>query len=575
MGDYKLLLLFVIVGILFAILLYSIIIVSKKKQYFTKIDELDYFKHEISNKTVPFELAKLRSTKKSERIVKLVQQWEHRWGALETQFISVTEQIIYAEELVEKRQFLEVDEILEETHGVLVGLNKEVESLLDEIKSLKRSEERSRSNVVGLKEQFEQLKTQYDVEKTNYTNLHTEIIDLFQDIERLFLKFNEYMEECNYDLADETILTIKTDMEKLNIVFERVPMYFETIEKNIKPLLDDVIKSCKNLSGSGVYLDHLQIETVIGEYRSQLADIEHLVKKFEFAKLESVLVEMEANAKQMLSYMKNEFEIKSGLQKGMVSTKEVIQKLSMSSLHLNQRYENIKSNYTLTEEEENNFRFLLNEIQIVSNEMNFFVTRFEENKTPNSEMNYELEQLNNQIKEIEQQLILFESDIERLYEGEKECRQVALLVLQRFNDLKARHNLMSYPIEDMMIKQLISEGNLAIKSLFDEIDKVPINIADIDEQLAHAQQVIHNIINVVDKEIQQLRLAEQLIVYGHRYIAREGMYVVDLTIAEDQFRQGNYSMVVDKMKKILKAIEGSHFDLTLDQFKQSLDCYLL
>ncbi len=72
MGDFKLILLIVMVIVLVTVLLYSIIIVSKKKQYYTKIDELDYFKHEISNKTVPFELAKLRSTKKSERIVKMV-----------------------------------------------------------------------------------------------------------------------------------------------------------------------------------------------------------------------------------------------------------------------------------------------------------------------------------------------------------------------------------------------------------------------------------------------------------------------------------------------------------------------
>jgi septation ring formation regulator EzrA len=76
-----------------------VIVVSKKKQYYVKIDELDNIKHNISNQTVPFELAKLRSTKKSERIVKLVQQWEYRWEKLESEFITVTEEIIHIEEM--------------------------------------------------------------------------------------------------------------------------------------------------------------------------------------------------------------------------------------------------------------------------------------------------------------------------------------------------------------------------------------------------------------------------------------------------------------------------------------------
>ena len=84
MRDFKLLILLVMIAVLACRLNrnssdYRI----KKKQYYAKIDELDYLKHDISNQTVPFELAKLRSTKKSERIVKLVQQWERRWEKLE------------------------------------------------------------------------------------------------------------------------------------------------------------------------------------------------------------------------------------------------------------------------------------------------------------------------------------------------------------------------------------------------------------------------------------------------------------------------------------------------------------
>ena len=144
MTDFKLLILIVMIVVLAIVLIYSVIIVSKKKQYYAKIDELDYLKHEISNQTVPFELAKLRSTKKSERIVKLVQQWERRWGKLESDFITVTEQIIYTEELVANKSFVEADEHLVELKQTLELLKEEVEQLIEEIKSLKKSEERSR-----------------------------------------------------------------------------------------------------------------------------------------------------------------------------------------------------------------------------------------------------------------------------------------------------------------------------------------------------------------------------------------------------------------------------------------------
>ena len=136
-----------------------------------------------------------------------------------------------------QRSFSEVDELLEETHQQLEGLNQEVEGLLNEIKELKKSEERSRSNVLGLKEHFEQLKIQYEGEIDQFTEFKEEIKQLFKDIESLFFKFNECMEDCNYDVADETIATIKIEMEKVTIIFDRVPIYLTSIKTEIRPCL--------------------------------------------------------------------------------------------------------------------------------------------------------------------------------------------------------------------------------------------------------------------------------------------------------------------------------------------------
>lgn len=575
MTDFKLLILIVMIVVLAIVLIYSVIIVSKKKQYYAKIDELDYLKHEISNQTVPFELAKLRSTKKSERIVKLVQQWERRWGKLESDFITVTEQIIYTEELVANKSFVEADEHLGELKQTLESLKEEVEQLIEEIKSLKKSEERSRSNVIGLKETFEQLKCRYEKEEENYIEFKEEMKTLFKDVEVFFLKFNECMEECNYDLADETIELIKSHIEIIVHMFERAPMYKDTITQETKPLLREVLKSHESIMKSNVYLKHLQIEETIAVYHDQLDEIPNWIKRFDFAKIEATLVEIHDNAKQMIEFMKKEYELQEVLKETVVKTKSLMQELQEHSEKLQERYENIKGNYRMPEEEESQFSFLLNEIQIVSNELVYLVGKVDEHQSANSVLVRELSSLNEQLDEIKEQLDVFDGEIESLYAGEKECRQRALHLLKTFNHLKGMYHQVNFPVENEETKEMIKRANFAIQLLFETIGRLPINIAEIDEQLALAQESIQQLSNRVEIEVQQSKLAERLMIYGHRYIGREGMYVVDLTIAEDQFRQGNYATVIEKMRELLKEIEGSRFDLTYDQFKQQLDCYLL
>ena len=575
MGDFKLLILIVMIAVLAIVLIYSVIIISKKKQYYAKIDELDTLKHEISNQTVPFELAKLRSTKKSERIVKLVQQWERRWGKLESDFITVTEQIIYAEELVANKNFSEADQLLEELKETLESLSEDVTQLLEEIKSLKKSEERSRSNVIGLKEQFEGLKLRYESEEEQYLDLKEEMKTLFKDVDVFFLKFNECMEDCNYDLADETLELIKTQIEIIINLFDRTPLYKETIEKETKPLLREVLKSHDSIAESGVYLKHLQIKETISVYRQQLEDIPNWMKRFEFSKIEETLVEIHDNAKQMIEYMKKEYELQEVLKETFAQTKDLMQDLKEHSEKLSEQYENIKGNYRLPEEGESQFNFLLNEIQIVSNELTYLIGKRDEHQSANSVLSREISSINQQLKEIKDQLYVFDGEIESLYAGEKECRQRALYLLKTFNHLKGMYHQANLPVEDETVKELIKRANFSVQVLFETIGQLPINIADIDEQLTLAQESIQALSERVEIEIQQVKLAERLMIYAHRYIAREGMYVVDLTIAEDQFRQGNYGTVIERMKELLKEIEGPRFDLTYDQFKQQLDCYLL
>lgn len=575
MIDFKLLILIAMIVILAIVLIYSVIIVSKKKQYYAKIDDLDYMKHEISNQTVPFELAKLRSTKKSERIVKLVQQWERRWGKLESDFIMVTEQIIYTEELVADKSFSEADEQLMELEKTLESLKEEVEQLIEEIKALKKSEERNRSNVLVLKESFEQLKFRYETEESKYVEFKEEMKTLFKDVEVFFLKFNECMDDCNYDLADETLEMIKSHIETITYMFERAPLYKETLTNELKPLLREVLKSYETIIASGVYLKHLQIKETISYYHGQLEEIPQWIRRFDFEKIEATLLEIHDNAKQMIEFMKKEYDLQTTVKEMVMKIKVTIHQIKEQGEKLNLRYDNIKDNYRLPEDEEHHFNVLLSELQIVNNEFTYLLGRVEENQTANSTLVRELSAISQQGVELKEQLRRFDREIEGLYAGEKECRQRALMLLKTFNDLKGMYHQVHFPVENEETVELMKRANYAMQLLFDTIGRLPINIAEIDKQLLLVQTSIDELSKRVKSEVVDAQLAERLMIYGHRYIEREGMYVVDLTIAEDQFRQGNYETVIEKMCDLLKEVEGSSFDITYKKFKQQLNMELV
>lgn len=307
------------------------------------------------------------------------------------------------------------------------------------------------------------------------------------------------MEDCNYDVADETIATIKIEMEKVTIIFDRVPIYLTSIKTEIRPLLKDVLKSYENLTQSGVYLKHLEIEETISIYKEQLSQMTDLIKQFEFEQIETRLMEMSQDAKQMITFMKKELEIQDSLTAGLKEVKESISKMNKQADHLSQRYDNIKSNYTLPEEDEDNFNFILNEVKIITNKYEFLEKNAQQKQTANSILCRELDEILNQMDEIEQQLNIFEHEIENLYAGEKEARQRALKLLKAFNDLKGYYQQVKLPVKNDEIKQMMGSANQMMMSLFETIGQMPINITAIEEQLKTAEDMIQMLSFKVEK----------------------------------------------------------------------------
>lgn len=568
--DVRLMLLIGMITTLIVLLIYSVVIVFKKKKYYGIIDELDYLKQELSNKTVPFELAKLRSTKKSERISKLVRQWEVRWGELEAQFVVVTENIIYTEELVSQRNFSGIYDLIENIREDLAQLDNEIDILSSEIQALKKSEERGRSNVLELKQKYEDIGLQYEKNPIKFVEIRKKISLVFGEVEAGFAKFNDYMEDCNYILADEMLALIKEKIEVLEKLIERVPMYQESIEQELRPLLTEVLNSYGSIVRSGVHLKHLEIESTVKEYQKRLENILELACNFEFSKLEEQLLEIYENAKQMLDCMKNEVELQETLKNDLQKLKKAVTFINDEGYALRERYENIKANCAMSSEDEQNFALLLNEIQIVENEKNFVLNKAETQETAMSTLYREVNYILNQVEQIKEQLVLFDKEVEGLYSGEKECRERALRLLNNFNHLKGKYQQLVFPVENEQLIDAIDRSSRALQVLFEVIGRVPINISDINEQLENTQRIIEETSHNLEREMQQAILAEGLIVYGHRYIEREGMYLVDLTIAEDQFRQGYYENVIEKMQEILNAIEGAKFNNTYNQLKKRL-----
>jgi len=566
----------VVVAVVFFILLaYVVMGRLKKDTYRNAIDELEIQKYELSNKPVMFELAKLKSVRKSERIIKLVAEWEKRWQDLEEQLTTIEDNIAYAEESIAAGEFERADEIVDATQNDLNELFGKVDALLSEIENLKSSELRNRDGIVKLRELSTSLNEKYLKNKPTYEDVNIQIERIFKDVEDLFVKFDVHMEASNYDLADEIGDKVQDKLDLVKQAFEKVPLYRESIEIDINPMLDGILDSHGAMLEDGMFLGHLKVESTIIRHKRDLDRVPELLRNFEFDEIEKLLVEIPSEAKKLREAMKHEIDVKETFEQDLAQLKIDSAFVIKECDSLNQRYDAIKESCLMRGDDDDNFRALSHEIGIVNVGVTNLITEIEVRDKAISNMHTSVLGYLTQLGEIAEQLRIFDEEIAALYEGSKDVKGQAIHLLHEVNKLKADFEKASFDKNVSRFKVILDKADNQIASLLRETSRIPIDVANVKSNLKITTDVVAKAKKEIALSIEQLKMAERLLVYGNRYIEREGMYLMDITIAEDQFHQGYYENVIDKMYKILADVEGNAFFKVFEGLKKELECTVI
>ena len=548
---------------------------AKKRVYQNALEALDLQKIEVSNKPITFEIAKLRTVQKSERITKLVTEWENRWEELQEQLATIQDNITYAEETVGAREYDRTDEVIAVIEEDLAKIDELAEKLLTEIENLKSSEMRNRNGINKLREQSAVLNERYLNNVETFSDASATIENAFNEIEELFQKFDETMEDYRYDLADEIIEEIHNKLVAVEQAFEKIPLYRESIEIDIKPMLDAILDSHNAMLEDGMYLSHLRVESTVIKFRKELETVSDLLRNFDYDAIERLLVELPNEAKKLRDSMKYELDIKETFEQDVAQLKVEAAFVVKENVSLNSRYDAIKESCLLKSDDETNFKSLGHEINILDASIKKLVTEIEAGDKAVTDLHTEVLGFLTQLGEVTEQLRIFSVEIATLYSDSQDVKGQAIALLDDINLMKAEFE--KTPVEKNVItfKSLLDKADDRIVALLEEVGKVPLDVANVKISLKAATEAFNNAQQEVSLKVEQLKLAEQLLVYGNRYIEREGMYLMDLTIAEDQFHQGNYEVVIDKMYKILVDVEGNAFFKVFEDLKRELNCQVI
>src|SRR5699024_6364004 len=138
----------IIIGIILVVIVLIIIGLILRKKVYDSVDELESWKLDVMNRNIGTELSRIKSLNLSGETQKKFETWKGQWEHIAATDLSHVEEYLFdAEEAADRYRFPSAKKALQQGNKVLHRIEKDLESMLEELDVLLNSEQSSRQEI--------------------------------------------------------------------------------------------------------------------------------------------------------------------------------------------------------------------------------------------------------------------------------------------------------------------------------------------------------------------------------------------------------------------------------------------
>ena len=397
---------------------------AKNKGYKKQIEKLDIEKNKIVSTPIVPELSKIETYRKNEKIETMYKEWNKRLSDIrDVQIPKITDMILEADYCLSQRDYKSTLYKIAKLEMEIYKVRTNAEFLLDDIKDITTSEERSRKVITKYKKEYRELYDKFKESENDYADIAETVNLQFGAIAHKFEEYEDILDSNRYNEVDNTVNTIEDMLKHMTIVIDEMPQIVLMAENILPKKIKEVLENYEELKKQGYTLDYLNVEYNVSEANKKINDILERAKMLD---MKDSLLEL----KVLMEYFENVFD---DFEKEKVNKKEYSdtianfqKKLSRMNKLVNEifkKLESIKKVYNLEEEDINLLQKIREELKKLNDDYKVLIEHTQNNAFSFCKINKELENLVARLRLIEESLDQTLDTIGSMKDDESRARQ--------------------------------------------------------------------------------------------------------------------------------------------------------
>lgn len=532
---------FVIIAVISITILLVVLKNKKVSKYKKSIAFLDKEKNLLESAPVIAELSKIETIIKNDKLEEKYKAWQDSFEKIKTEDISnMNDYIFELDTILEKKEYKKFDDQYSNAELHLYKIRTKINNLLEEIQEINQSEEKYRDIIIKLKAKYRELNSKFEMNKSSYEGIESIVELQFENIERRFQDFEEFMEKHEYSEVIHIVKAIDTMIEHMSRVIEEAPDLVLLSTKVIPKRIEQITDTYEEMKKDNYPLDYLNIDYNIEE---SLKNVNKIFDRVKVLNLDDCMFEL----RTMLEYLDsifNEFDKEKIARKEYEEEKgnfeEKLDKIASVVKDVYSQIDDIKNMYDLTDNDVKNIDDINIRLVALKKDYKKSIKKLSNSKIPYSKISKELEEFTNLLKIIEESLDVSLKSLGNMYDDEMRAHEQLDEIQELLKESKASIRKYKLPLINKAYFVQLTEANEAILEIIKELENKPIAIKTLNTRVDTARDLVLKLYNTTNDMIKLASKTEYLIVYGNKFRSINSRVDDGLKVSEQLFYKGNY-----------------------------------
>ena len=574
MGDNVVML--IVISSIIALIILSVITITlirklKADKYKKEIQELDVEKNMIVGVPILSEISKVRDLVKTDNLKNKLDYWDNTFKEIkDDRLTKLSDLLLEADELLDRRQYVPVVQKIASIEIEIAELKTKINLLLDEIKTITKSEERNRSIVTKLKIQYRELQSKYERTEKDYGEVGESLLAEFEKIDKMFQTFEDAMDNNDYVEVEKVVANLEDLINNLKNLLEELPSVILLCKIIIPKKIEDASIMYSRMVRDGYPLDYLNVEYNIKEINNKLELIFNNLKKLQVGDSEIELKTILDYFDVLYNSFDNEKNCKNLFYENTKAFKAKLEKINKILYDIYLSLDDIKLTYDLKDEEIYKFDEINERLEKINDDFKTLLAHGKGKTFAYSKLGQELDGLNERLGNLQDDLDNQLRSITSMKDDEYRAKEQLETIQKLLKDSKLKLKDYKIPVIPNSYFIELKETQEAIREVIKELNKKPIVIKILNIRVDTARDLVFKIYNRTNDLIKTSMLTERVILYGNRYRSNYPEIDKSLEKAESLFNKGLYSQSLDISVKAIEQVENGIFEKISESVMQEL-----